>query len=325
MIVESTFKPASGLSNSHLQTLLPTLYRRFSNVHFLSQKLELPDGDFVDLAWTDKPTNGKPVVILFHGLSGSIHSPYARGMMQAIKHQGWTGLLMHFRGCSGRHNRLPRSYHSGETGDASFLLNVLTQQLPASPLAAIGYSLGGNMLLKLQAELAERSPLLAAVSVSAPMQLDISARVLNTGLAKFYQWVLIRNMKKQLLGKLALFDYKQLIDFDKNDLKQIRNFWQFDDQITAPLHGFKGVDDYYQQASARQYLANIVRNTLIVHALDDPFMSESILPSADELSPTTTLEISPHGGHVGFIAGHPLKPVFWLEQRIPEYLGGYLK
>lgn len=325
MIVDSAFKPGTGLTNSHLQTLLPTLYRKFSNAHYSTQKLELPDGDFVDLAWTDKPANGKPIVIIFHGLAGSVHSPYAMGMMQAIKQQGWTGLLMHFRGCSGRHNRLPRSYHSGETADASFLLNWLTLQFPASPLASVGYSLGGNMLLKLQAELAERSPLLAAVSVCAPMQLDISARVLNTGLAQFYQWVLIRQMKKQLLGKLDLFDYKQLIGVDKHDLQKISNFWQFDDQITAPLHGFEGVDDYYRQASSRQYLANIARNTLIIHALDDPFMSENTLPTADELSSATTLEISPYGGHVGFIGGHLIKPDFWLERRIPEYLGEYLK
>jgi predicted alpha/beta-fold hydrolase len=325
MIIRSQFEPATGLANSHLQTLLPTLYRRNSDARFTSQTLNLPDGDFVDLAWTDKPRNGRPIVILFHGLTGSIHSPYARGMMQAIQQQGWTGLLMHFRGCSGRHNRLARSYHSGDTGDAGFLINWLTEKFPASPLAAIGYSLGGNMLLKLQAELAQQSPLLAAVSISAPLQLDISASVLNTGLARFYQWILIRQMKQQFASKSDLFDYKQLIDFDKRELKQITNFWQFDDRITAPLHGFNGVDDYYQQSSSRQYLGKITRSTLIIHALDDPFMTQAILPAADELPSSTTLEISPCGGHVGFISGHPFKPVFWLEQRIPQYLRNYLK
>lgn len=324
MIIKSQFKPAVGLANAHLQTLLPTLYRRFSHAHFLTQTLELPDGDFVDLAWTDKPDNGKPIVILFHGLTGSIHSPYARGMMQAIQQRGWTGMLMHFRGCSGRHNRLARSYHSGDTGDAIFLINWLRQQFADSPLAAIGYSLGGNMLLKLQAELAEQSPLQAAVSVSAPLQLNISADVLNAGLSRLYQWVLIRQMKKQFASKLDLFDYQQLINFDSKDLKQINDFWQFDNRITAPLHGFKDVHDYYQRSSSRQYLPRIIGNTLIIHALDDPFMTPSVLPKAKELSSSTTLELSSQGGHVGFIGGQALRPVFWLEQRIPQYLQDYL-
>lgn len=245
-------------------------------------------------------------------------------MMQAIQQHGWTGLLMHFRGCSGRYNLLARSYHSGDTADANYLLNWLSQQFPDSPLASIGYSLGGNMLLKLQAELAEQSPLYAAVSVSAPLQLNISADVLNSGLSKLYQWVLIREMKQQLKSKFDLFDYKQLINLEPDNLKQITNFWQFDNQITAPLHGFKDVHDYYQQSSSRQYLPDIVGNTLIIHALDDPFMTETVLPKVEELSSSTTMELSSRGGHVGFISGQPLKPEFWLEQRIPEYLQHYL-
>ncbi len=324
MIITSQFQPARGLGNPHLQTLLPTLYRRFNDVKFIPQTLELDDGDFVDLAWTEKPLNSKPIVIIFHGLAGSMHSPYARGMMKAVQQQGWTGVLMHFRGCSGRHNRLARSYHSGDTGDARFLLNWLGQHYPDSSLAAIGYSLGGNMLLKLQAELAEHSPLQAAVSVSAPMQLNVSAAVLNSGFAQLYQWVLIRALKQQLASKLDLFDYPQLINFQHKNLHEIKNFWQFDNQITAPLHGFKDVHDYYRQSSARQYLTGISRNTLIIHALDDPFMDETIVPTAEELSSSTTLELSTHGGHVGFISGNPVKPVFWLEQRIPEYLAHLL-
>lgn len=324
MIINSQFKPAAGLINPHLQTVLPTLYRHSNDARFTSQTLDLPDGDFVDLAWTDTPRNGRPIVVIFHGLAGSIHSPYARGMMQAIQQHGWTGLLMHFRGCSGRHNRLARSYHSGDTADAEFLLNWLNQQFTDSPLAAIGYSLGGNMLLKLQAELAEQSPLQAAVSVSAPLQLNISAAVLNAGLSRLYQWLLIRQLKKQLASKLDVFDYRQLINLEREDLKRINNFWQFDNRITAPLHGFKDVHDYYRQSSARQYLPRIARNTLIIHALDDPFMTQDVLPSSDELSSSTTLELSAHGGHVGFISGQPLKPVFWLEQRIPEYLDACL-
>ena len=324
MIIESQFKAATGLSSPHLQTLLPTYLRANFSVEVQIETLQLDDEDFLDLAWSKKPEQGQAIVILFHGLEGSINSPYAKGMMQAIKNQGWVALLMHFRGCSGRPNNLPRSYHSGETEDAKSLLNYLNKEYPKSRLAAVGFSLGGNMLLKLQAELAGLSPLNAAVSVCAPLLLADCTKRLGQGFSRFYQRHLIKRMIQKLKYKTRHHDLNKLINLDELDIEKLDDFWQFDDRVTAPLHGFNGVDDYYNQCSAKQYLKEIVKPCLIIQARDDPFMTKEVLPMNDELSENTILEISEKGGHVGYISGTLFNPVFWLEQRIPEYLKQYI-
>lgn len=320
MILKSQFKPAFGLNNPHLQTLLPSFLHSKDNINFCPQTFELADGDFLDLAWTEKPNNNKPIVIVFHGLEGSINSPYIKSIMHVLKQQGWIGLLMHFRGSSGRPNRLPRSYHSGETEDAKTLIHWLKEKYPQTSLAAIGFSLGGNMLLKLQAELGKASPFKAAISICAPLVLASCAKRLDSGFSKIYQTHLINRMKKNLLIKAEKFDYKKLINIDRHEISQLKTFWQFDDLVTAPLHGFKNVDDYYAKSSSRQYLKRIKKPTLIIQALDDPFMTADIIPDESELSEYTQLELSQFGGHIGFISGNLFKPTFWLEQRIPEYL-----
>jgi len=323
MILTSQFKPAFGLGNPHIQTLLPGFMQRKNNITYQYQTLELDDGDFLDLVWTEAPSN-KPIVIIFHGLEGSIDSPYIKGMMTALKKQGWIGLLMHFRGCSGRVNRLPRSYHSGETGDAKILLHWLKENHPSTPLASIGFSLGGNMLLKLQGEFGNTSPFKATVSICAPLMLENCARRLNKGFSKIYQNHLIKIMKQKLLSKASTFDLKKLINIDKQAINKLNNFWQFDNQITAPLHGFKGAEDYYSKCSARQYLKSIQSPTLIIQALDDPFMTPDIIPDEAELSEHVQLELSKHGGHIGFLTDYFFKPDFWLEKRIPEFLSTVL-
>ncbi len=327
MIIQSQFTPAFGLRNSHLQTLLPTFTRNNLKFEGHQQTLELDDGDFIDLVWTENISvlkSAKPIVIIFHGLEGSIHSPYAKGMMLAIKQQGWVGLLMHFRGCSKNFNRLPRTYHSGETGDAKQLLNWLTQHYENHPLAAVGFSLGGNMLLKLQAELGETSSLQAAVSICAPVVLNNCADRLNSGFSKLYQHYLLGHLKRKVHINARRHDYETLINFKTKDIKNLKSFWLFDDLVTAPLHGFSGVDEYYSNCSARQYLQNIQKPALIIHALDDPFMTREIIPQISELSACTQMELSEHGGHVGFIGGSVFKPEYWLEKRVPMYLADYI-
>jgi len=330
MIIQSQFTPATGLSNTHLQTLLPTFIRSGLVFEGVQQTLELNDGDFVDLVWTEKPgapsanhQAAKPIVIIFHGLEGSIDSPYAKGMMLAIKAQGWIGLLMHFRGCSQSPNRLARSYHSGETGDARQLLDWLKKHYPQHVLSAIGFSLGGNMLLKLQAELGALSPFKAVVSVCAPLVLSACADRLKRGFSKNYQRYLVGHLKNKLNLKAQKHDYKTLINLSPDDIKQLKTFWQFDDLVTAPLHGFAGVEDYYTRSSARQYLKNIQAPSLIILALDDPFMTADIIPDESELSVCTDLELSKHGGHVGFIGGSVLNPEYWLEKRLLAYFRNY--
>jgi len=326
MIHQSTFQPITGLSHHHLQTLLPTLLHSRGGKTWQGQELELPDGDFVDLVWTSRPdpAGNRPIVVIFHGLEGSVRSPYVQDILQSLDLRGWHGVLMHFRGCSGRPNRLPRSYHSGETGDAGYLLEYLRREYPQAPLAAVGYSLGGNMLLKLLAELGDASPLRAAVSVCAPIRLDLCADRIRQGFSRLYQAHLVRRMKRNLLSKYTQHDYHALIGLSKKEIRGLDDFWSFDDAYTAPMHGFKNVHDYYDRSSARQYLGAIQKPTLILHAEDDPFMPAEVIPEPSELSSSVELELSEKGGHVGFIKGSLLSPEPWLAERIPEYLAEYL-
>lgn len=318
------FTPAPGLANPHVQTLLPRLINRQS-LPVTNQELPLPDGDFVDLAWISKPPvqTDKPLVVVFHGLEGSISSPYARDIMRAIKQRGWHGVLMHFRGCSGRLNRLPRSYHSGETGDARYFLGWLREQYPDTPLAAVGYSLGGNMLLKLQAEWGTASPLEAAVSVSAPLKLNVCADRINQGFSKVYERYLVKSLVNKVLAKFANHDYQALIDLSPQQIREARTFRQFDNLFTAPIHGFIDADDYYQYSSAFDYLELIQQPTLIIQALDDPFMTPAVVPATEQLPENVQLVVSRHGGHVGFVNGWLLQPRYWLPSAITDYLAGF--
>jgi len=328
LIIKSKFRPALGLSHFHLQTLLPTLLHKKINTkkQFYWQEFKLPDGDFVDCCWHEKPecNDTRPLVVVFHGLEGSINSPYALHLMQALKKRNWNAVLMHFRGCSGRANKLARCYHSGETGDALSFIKHLQQQFPNVPLAAVGYSLGGNMLLKLQAELGKQSPLQAAVSICAPIQLDNCADRIDQGFSRVYQRHLMKRLVKNLLKKYQQHDLDALINLPEQQAKSLKTFWQFDDAFTAPIHGYGNAQNYYQQCSARQYLNQIERPTLAIQAKDDPFMTVDVIPDAAELGSGLTLEVSEHGGHVGFVTGSLFRPRYWLPERITEYLSEYL-
>lgn len=309
----SVFKPAWWCRGPHLQTLWPVLFRPRSRLSLRSERLLLPDGDFVDLDWSGQ--DGAPIVILLHGLEGGRRSHYARGMLQALPQAGLRAVLMHFRGCSGEPNRLARAYHSGDTGDLDFLIATLRQREPQTPLLAVGFSLGGNVLLKWLGEQGARAVLSGAVAVSVPFLLHAATIHMNQGFSRFYQWWLVRHLRrsylrKRLAGRLPA-----------RAVRALRTFYAFDDRITAPLHGFEGAMHYYTASSSRQYLPYIRTPTLILQAADDPFMPPGVIPAAEELSTSTRLEVYPQGGHVGFVAGYfPWRPQYWLEQRIPPWL-----
>jgi predicted alpha/beta-fold hydrolase len=316
-----SFKSAFGLKNRHFQTLYSSFFKKSPNLNFDIQRFELSDGDFVDCYWykTHLSKKNTPIVVLFHGLAGSYRSPYIQTTMQKLSDAGFNSVLMHFRGCSTQPNRVARSYHSGETEDAKAFLAHLKQKFPHALLFGVGYSIGGNMLLKLLGEMKEGSPFAKAISISAPLQLDICADVIDKGFSKIYQYVLLKSLKKSLLYKYKTFNMKSLIKNGEKQIKQIKTFWEFDDIYTAPIHGFKTAKNYYKKCSSKQFLKDIKTPTLIIHAKDDPFMSIEILPTADELSQDVKLELYQNGGHVGFISGTIFSPKYWLEDRILEF------
>jgi len=317
--MEGDFKPAWWCRGPHAQTLWARLVRRAPRVALRRERLELPDGDFIDLDWTTH--GGGPIVIVLHGLEGSSDSPYARGILRAIDSRGWRGVVMHFRGCSGEPNRLPRSYHSGDTGDLVYLVETLRRREPRTPLATVGYSLGGNVLLKWLGKSGEQAPLRAAVAVSVPFVLSHAAERLQRGFSRIYQWQLLHSLRDSVETKRR----RMMLPLKITDLSALRSFRDFDEHVTAPLHGFDGADHYYAVSSSRQYLEAIAVPTLILHALDDPFMTERTIPRPEELSGHVILELSRRGGHVGFVSGTwPWRSRYWLEERIPAYLARYL-
>lgn len=319
IISSGQFKPAWWLKGGHAQTLWPSLVRPHIKLELKSERLTLPDDDFVDLAWTKQDSD--KIVIILHGLEGSIDSSYARGMLAAVDKKNWQGVFMHFRGCSGEHNLKDHSYHSGETGDLKFLIETLRKRYPEATLSAVGYSIGGNVLLKYLGETKDKSQLVAAVAASVPYLLADSAVKLENGFSKVYQ----RHLLKRLHDKTRSKFRNRTAPFNQTDMHEWQSFQSFDQNITAPLNGFEGSADYYQKSSSRQYLKQICTPTLLLHSKDDPFMTLAALPDENELSSSTRMELSEHGGHVGFISGNaPWHTEYWLEQRIPEFLSTYL-
>lgn len=309
------FKPAWWLPNGHLQTIWPTLVGRGESISPRHERLELPDGDFLDLAWVGPETG--PIVIILHGIAGCIDAPYAQGILQTIVKCNWRGVFVHFRGCSGIPNRLPRFYHSGETEDFDYILKELQRREPNTPLAAVGYSLGGNVLIKWLGKNIADNSLTATVAVSVPFELYKAANQLNQGVSRIYQWYLLKSLRRLIKSKFC----NQPGPIPLDDIDKLRTFWEFDNKITAPLHGFIDADDYYLQASSRNDLKLISTPTLILQAKDDPFSPPEANPDPHELSPSVTFELHEKGGHVGFVGGkYPWQPVYWLEERIIEYL-----
>ena len=320
-IINSNFRPAPWLRHRHLQTILPSMPWAYLHRPKLRREvLNLPDGDVTAVDWVVREDDGPssvPLLVILHGLESSSDSAYARMQMQAAIDRGWHCCVLHSRDCGDYSNLLPRRYHAGETSDVRYFLDTLAQRGEHGPVVAVGFSLGGNVLLKYLGEAGDSSPLRAACAVCTPLNLHKCADALNSGFSRFYQWYLIRNMKKAVRRK---FD-KHTAAFDWDRAMAAETFAEFDDAVTAPLHGFDGMQDYYDRCSSTHFLHSIERPTLIVNALDDPFMTPDVIPDEDKLSEHVTIEASEHGGHVGFIEGGlPWKPKFYLPRRVTEFL-----
>ncbi len=251
--------------------------------------------------WPENVNDSSPIVLLLHGLQGSIRSGYIRGLFHACEKEGLTPAVMHFRGCGGKPNRKPRAYHSGDTGDFAEFITALQRRFPRRPICALGVSLGGNALLKWLGETGNENPLTCAVAISVPFDLDAAGVKLESGLSRIYQYYLIRSLKKAAQRKMeAGFAIEGLTPEKLSGLKTFRHF---DDHVTAPLHQFENADDYYRKCSSWRFLKRIGRPTLILHAADDPFLPASAIPSEESLSEWIRMEISDSGGHGGFVEG----------------------
>ncbi len=320
-IIDSQFRPAGWLRNRHAQTIYPSFpWAGAPWPKLRRENLELPDGDLTVVDWLSESSDtapDSPTLIVLHGLEGSAESSYARMLLQTAADRGWRAAVLHFRDCGDYRNRLPRRYHAGETNDIRFFLERLRTEGHQGPMMAAGYSLGGNVLLKYLGENGVSTPLDAAAAVSVPLNLHRSAEALSQGFSKLYQRHLLKRMKKAVSRKFdrytAAFDWKRAMDAS--------TFAEFDDAVTAPLHGFSGKDEYYDRCSSITYLKDIQRPTLIINSLDDPFTTPDMIPSEDQLSDCVTLEVSEHGGHVGFIdGGLPWRPQYYLPTRIADFL-----
>ena len=308
------FRPAWWLPGPHLQTFWAAFFRRRGKPALERERIELPDGDFLDLDWNASDSGRGPLVLLLHGLEGSSESPYAWGLLAAFRRSGWRAAVMHFRGCGGEPNRLARCYHSGETRDLAWVVEAIGRRFPERPLFAAGVSLGGNVLLKWLGELGSEAPLAGAAAVSVPFDLGRSADRIEQGFSKIYRRYLVRGLHRKIRAK---FDAWNESPIDLSKLSRWRTFREFDENVTSPLHGFDGAQDYYRKASSGPFVARIRVPTLIVQAQDDPFVPGSVVPP---LSPSVRLEASAHGGHAGFVAGAvPGRPRYWLEERIPAF------
>ncbi|MFS2156329.1 hydrolase [Pseudomonas sp. Pseusp122] len=319
------FVPAPGLSNPHLQTLWGPLWRRTIHLERPRERIWLKDGDFLDLDWHGPHQADAPLVLVLHGLTGSSNSPYVVGLQQAMAEQGWASVALNWRGCSGEPNLLSRSYHSGASEDLVEVIAHLRALRPMAPLYAVGYSLGGNVLLKHLGESGANSELLGAVAVSVPFRLDECADRIGQGFSRIYQRHFMREMVNYIRDKQRRFQHEGLSEglaelSALGSLENMRTFWDFDGRVTAPLHGFADAEDYYRRASSRYFLGQIRTPTLIIQSTDDPFVFIHSLPEAHELSPCTKLELQSRGGHVGFVDGTLKKPGYYLERRIPLWL-----
>jgi predicted alpha/beta-fold hydrolase len=283
-----------------------------------------PDGDCidVDVAEPAHPRADMPLLVLFHGLEGGSRSPYARVLMAAAVRRGWRGAVPHFRGCGGELNRAPRAYHSGDSDEIDWILRRFAAARPAgAPLLAVGVSLGANALLKWLGERGDAAAFVsAAAGISPPQDLAAGAAALSRGFNRVYMDNFLRTLKRKSLAKLA--QHPGL--FDRERMLASRDFFGFDDAVTAPMHGFASCHDYWARSSCRQFLGGVRLPTLVINALNDPFLPADALASPTEVSPFVQLDYPGEGGHVGFLGGGFPGRFEWLPRRVTGFLAAHL-
>ncbi|MGF6954497.1 hydrolase [Paraburkholderia youngii] len=318
--VELLYRAPLWLPNRHVQTIVPSLFARRPAVSFRRERWDTPDGDFIDLDWVahDTPlTDTAPLFVLFHGLEGSSSSHYAVALMAAAREYGWHGVVPHFRSCSGPLNRLPRFYHLADSNEVDWILRRL-RAAHRGPVVAAGVSLGGNVLLRWLGERQDDAArvVAAAAAISTPIDVHAGGRALSQGFGLVYTRSFLKTLKHKANQKLAQFPGL----FDRDAMLASRTMYEFDNVVTAPLHGFRNTDDYWSTATTRPLLPLIQVPTLVLNARNDPFLPAEALPSRHEVSAAVELYQPEHGGHAGFMTGPFPGRIDWLSRRVFGYL-----
>jgi uncharacterized protein len=312
-LIPSSYKtPPYFLFNSHAETIIPSIFRKVVG-DYERERLELVDGDFIDIDWMR--SNNKKLVIISHGLEGSSERHYSKGMAKYFYDRGWDALAWNCRGCSGVMNRLPRFYHHGATEDIAAVIDHVIQ-LKYEHITLVGFSMGGSMSLKYVGERRGMLPtqVRSAVTFSVPCDLKSSATELDKPSKKFYLNRFLKKLEKKIRAKSALFPEQ----ISTAGLEKIKTFREFDNKYTAPLHGFADSDDFYAKASSGPYIHSIEIPTLIVNALNDPFLPDECYPveiAKNHLN--VYLETPSRGGHVGFSLYGTSES--WMERRAYEF------
>jgi predicted alpha/beta-fold hydrolase len=314
------YRAAWWLPGRHAQTVAGRLVRRARPLSLVRERIELPDGDFVDVDVSATARAGEPLVLLLHGLEGSARRGYAINTYGELAAAGIGAIGLNFRSCSGEPNRLARSYHSGDTNDLRFIVDILAERYPGSPLGIIGFSLGGNVLLKWLGEEGDDAVrrVVACVAISVPYDLAACADILERSfMGRFYMRVFLKTLVAKSERKAPLLP----ASIDLAQARLATTFRAFDDAVTAPLHGFVDAADYYARSSSAHFLPQVRVPTLLLHAADDPFYPASRLPwPAIRANPALEAIITERGGHVGFVAGPPWRPHFWVESEAARFL-----
>jgi hypothetical protein len=322
-LIESTYRAPRWLPGAHAQTIVPARLVPAPRVEYRRERWDTPDGDFIDVDFAlPEPAPAAaapgraPVLVLFHGLEGGSGAHYARAVMRAAADRGWRGLVPHFRGCSGQENRLPRAYHSGDSDEGDWILRRVHARWPEAPLYAVGVSLGGNMLAKWLGERGEDARFVtAAASIASPLDLAAGGHALGRGFNLVYTRMFLATLKSKALAKIRRFPGVA----DAAAIRAARDLYGFDNAYTAPVHGFRDADDYWERASGKPWLRAVRVPHLVLNARNDPFVPASSLPADADVSPDVLLEQPQTGGHVGFARGVPPGELGFLPQRLFEF------
>ena len=317
----SFFRPSWWCRGAHFQTIFAHFLRPSPELSLRRERIETPDGDFLDVELLDEERSNSPWVVIFHGLEGSSRVSYVRSLMRYAQEMGWRSAAVNFRGCGFEPNRLKRSYHSGKTDDVDPVLDYLARKEKNPVFYLVGYSIGGNIVLKWLGEKSDRvfPGVKRAVAVSVPYDLAKSVEVLDKGFnRKVYTRSLLATLKKKTFFKEKIFP--GLISVA--EVQRCTTFKEFDGLVTAPLHDFKDAAHYWKESSSVSYLEKIRVPALLIHAADDPFFPGHLFPSKIvESSPYLSACLTVSGGHLGFVSGKwPWKMDPWLEKTISDFL-----